>query len=505
MLAHKSIAAAALILFCLPAWATDWPCWRNTNRDATSAEQINTDWTAKPPVLAWSKEVGYAPWVPYPESVANGYASPCVVGNNLYIMGRDGFEIDPNGKDAVYCLNAATGAQIWKYTYANPYIYKTPYLSPNATPNVQGGVVYTVSRNGHVFALNATTGAKIWDNDLSVTPGVAVHNHWGAGSSAVIEGNLVILNLGRRGVALDKTTGAIVWHNEQNTGGYPLNAACFSTPLPFTAPDSTRGVMIFTGLSLEAVNPLTGASMWSISRPGNDSQNIIDPLVVGDKVYISSSYNSGCSVYQFTATSGSLIYNSSAHSDNCAMGVLKNGYYYNYDDSVGAFDCVEYATGVRKWRQTCNRSQAMMAGGKIVTIDEIGALTMIEPTPTAYTQLNRNTTVVTKTYNGAFWSPPIFSGGRLYARSATGQLVCVDLSPPPSSIIYGDANGDGGFSLADINQMVDWLLVRTAPPASGSAKFTACDVNGDGILSLADLNLFVDRLLGRITKFPVEP
>jgi uncharacterized protein (TIGR03790 family) len=70
--------------------------------------------------------------------------------------------------------------------------------------------------------------------------------------------------------------------------------------------------------------------------------------------------------------------------------------------------------------------------------------------------------------------------------------------------VYGDANGDGGFSLADVNQMVDWLLIRATPPASGSAKFVACDVNGDGSLSLADLNLFVDRLLGRVTKFPVE-
>jgi hypothetical protein len=74
-----------------------------------------------------------------------------------------------------------------------------------------------------------------------------------------------------------------------------------------------------------------------------------------------------------------------------------------------------------------------------------------------------------------------------------------------ANIVYGDATGDGGFSLADINQMVDWLLGRSAPPASGSAKFTACDVNGDGKIDLADLNLFVDKLLGRITKFPVEP
>jgi hypothetical protein len=74
-----------------------------------------------------------------------------------------------------------------------------------------------------------------------------------------------------------------------------------------------------------------------------------------------------------------------------------------------------------------------------------------------------------------------------------------------SGIVYGDANGDGAFGMADINQMVDWLLSRTTPPAAGAAAFIRSDVNGDGLLTMADLNLYVDKLLGRITKFHVEP
>jgi chitinase len=74
-----------------------------------------------------------------------------------------------------------------------------------------------------------------------------------------------------------------------------------------------------------------------------------------------------------------------------------------------------------------------------------------------------------------------------------------------NTLTYGDANGDGAFTMADLNKFVDWLLARTTPPASGTATFTACDVNGDNKLDMADLNLFVDRLLGRIDKFPVEP
>jgi PKD repeat protein len=76
---------------------------------------------------------------------------------------------------------------------------------------------------------------------------------------------------------------------------------------------------------------------------------------------------------------------------------------------------------------------------------------------------------------------------------------------PGSAFTFGDANGDGAFTLADLNTLVDWLLMRSPPPASGTATFTAADVNGDGKIDMTDLNLYVDRLLSRITKFPVEP
>jgi hypothetical protein len=72
-------------------------------------------------------------------------------------------------------------------------------------------------------------------------------------------------------------------------------------------------------------------------------------------------------------------------------------------------------------------------------------------------------------------------------------------------IVYGDATGDMKFDLADINKLVDWLLLRETPPAVGSAARTRADVNGDGSLDLIDINIYVDRLLLRITKFPIEP
>ena len=58
--------------------------------------------------------------------------------------------------------------------------------------------------------------------------------------------------------------------------------------------------------------------------------------------------------------------------------------------------------------------------------------------------------------------------------------------------------------MEDLNTIVDWILFRVSPPASGSPAFIRTDVNGDGAIGMADLNLLVDYLLARITRFPVE-
>jgi hypothetical protein len=88
--------------------------------------------------------------------------------------------------------------------------------------------------------------------------------------------------------------------------------------------------------------------------------------------------------------------------------------------------------------------------------------------------------------------------------SALAVLLLCLAQAAHAATLYGDANQDGTFALGDINTLVDWILMRTAKPSSGSQAFINADVNGSGTVDLQDLNFFVDRLLMRITKFPVE-
>ena len=67
-------------------------------------------------------------------------------------------------QDTVLCLNADTGATVWKHSYpAGESAYGG---GPRATPAVDGKAVYTVSADGQVFCLDAVSGQVIWSKNL---------------------------------------------------------------------------------------------------------------------------------------------------------------------------------------------------------------------------------------------------------------------------------------------------------------------------------------------------
>ena len=76
-------------------------------------------------------------------------SDPAVVNDTLYMNGSDG---------NFHAFNASTGAEIWTYPLA--------VVSANgqgASPTINKGIIYTGSIDDNVYALNATNGAKIWN------------------------------------------------------------------------------------------------------------------------------------------------------------------------------------------------------------------------------------------------------------------------------------------------------------------------------------------------------
>jgi hypothetical protein len=108
----------------------DWPQWRGPNGDGISME---TDWNpgalSEGPKILWKVEIG------------KGLSNIAIKNNYLYTTGYQ------DGEDIVYCLNAETGEEVWRYSY--PHRYLGGYGgATQSTPIVEDMYVYALSIEG---------------------------------------------------------------------------------------------------------------------------------------------------------------------------------------------------------------------------------------------------------------------------------------------------------------------------------------------------------------------
>ncbi len=379
----------------------DWPQWRGPNRNGISAE---TGWLAK-----WPEKGPKRLWK---VNIGAGYSSVAVSKGRLYTMGNR------KNTDIVWCLNAATGKELWKQSYP---CRNVEHAGPRATPTVEGDVVYTISQRGHVCCFKAAKGEEVWSKNLARELKVRLPK-WGFAGSALVEGKLLIVNIGTAGAALDKATGKVVWKTGTGRSGY-------ASPVAFDM-DGRRCVLIFGATALFCVDVKTGARLWSVPWKTEYNVNAADPIVVGNKIFISSGYGVGCALLEVKEGKPNILWrnrNMKNHFSNC---VLLKGHLYGSDGNVEqartTLKCMDFATGKVKWtRRGMKMTSLMAADGKLLVLAELGLLLVAEASPEGFNPISR-----TQALTGErCWTVPVLAGGRIYCRNnMRGELVCLDVS-----------------------------------------------------------------------------
>ena len=381
------------------AEAADWPNWRGPNRNGISNE---TGWLA-----TWPSD---GPKVLWETPIGTGFASMAVSKGRVYAMGNI------NDNDILYCLDAQTGKQIWKKSYPCPLFKKNHEGGPAATPTIDGDSVYTFSKNGDIIRFNAATGDVVWHKNVTKELGVK-HPTWYFASSPFIIDNLVILNAGTAGVALNKADGSLVWKNGNDSAGY-------ATAVPFTV-GNQKCVAIFASRELVGLIASNGKVIWTLPWKTSYDVNAADPIVTGNTIFISSGYNKGCALLKMGADSVSEIWrnkNMRNHFNSC---VLWQGYIYGLDDGSGKeLRCLDFKTGQVQWGQTgFGKGSLILADGKLIILSERGKLVTAPASPEGFKELSS-----AQILSGKCWTSPVLANGRIYARNADGRLVCVDVS-----------------------------------------------------------------------------
>lgn len=382
------------------AQAADWPRWRGPDYNGISQE---TGWTASWP------EAG--PEVLWKASIGTGFSSVAVSGGRVYTMGNI------NNRDILYCFDAATGDEIWKTSYPCPLLNKNHEGGPCATPTIDGDAIYTFSKDGDVVRFKAANGEIVWHKNLNKEFGFK-HPTWHFSGSPLVVGDLVILNAGTSGVALNKVDGGIAWQSDKGVPGY-------TTGVPFTS-GGQKYIALMVSREIVALNPTTGAVLWRFPWKTSYDINAADPIISGDTMFISSGYNHGGALLKIEGNKVTELWQNKNMCNQVNSSVLWEGYLYGFSGQVGGqgkLTCMDLQSGQVKWSQGgMGTGSLMFADGKLIILGEKGKLVIAEASPDQYKEI-----ASAQILSGKCWTMPVLANGRIYARNAEGRLVCVDV------------------------------------------------------------------------------
>ena len=244
----------------------DWTQWRGPNRDGAAPFSVPQTWPERL-TQKWKLEVG------------NGYATPLVIGNRVYVFARQG------DNEVMMALDADTGKEIWKnagypavYTMQSATVQHGP--GPKSTPAFANGRLFTIGMTGVVTAWDAGTGKQVWQKpgDTVNMPQFTSHAF-----SPVVDRGVVIFHLGGNAggaiTAFDVNTGAEKWSWKGDGPGY-------GSPVVADI-GGTRQVITITQKMLVGLDAATGAVLWERPWVSPNQTNSITPVVHGQNIIVS--------------------------------------------------------------------------------------------------------------------------------------------------------------------------------------------------------------------------
>ncbi len=380
--------------------AKGWPRFLGGGADGMSGETgINKDWNARPPKELWTVKLS-----------DNGYSGPSVAEGKVFIVDY------ADGNGLVRAFDLEKGGELWRCPF--PDKGKQDHGFTRSTPTYEGGRVYTTGRMGEVLCLDARDGRKIWSVNMVRDLGGAIPR-WHYAASPIIDGErLVILPGGSRGMVavLNKSTGKVIWQG----GG--KGKPSYATPVVCTI-NGTKQYVLFVAEGLRAVGAAKGDVLWRYEWRTKYDINGATPIVMGNRVFITSDYREGCAVIEVTPGGPKKLWENKAIQSKFNTPVCHEGRVYGTGGQGGAFHCVEFADGSTVWKGGSFEWGGLVAvDGTIIAINgKKGDVVMLELSRERYRELGR-----IKPISGTSWTAPVVADGRLLVRDLK-KLVCLDL------------------------------------------------------------------------------
>ncbi len=384
-----------------PKLTGHWPAFRGPRRDGVVPDvKIDTNWSARPPVQLWRKQVG------------PGWSSFAVDRELIYTQEQRGEH------ETVSCYLLSTGDLVWRHRDPVRFYESNGGAGPRGTPTVHEGRVYTMGATGIVNALDARTGAVAWSRNAQNDTGAPLPG-WGFAASPLVVEDLVVVATGGRLVGYDLATGIPRWTRSTGGGGY-------SSPHLATI-DGVPQILMPNGGGLTSVAPSDGSVLWE--KKGPEGTSIVQPALVGEgDILVAAGDAMGGLGIQRISVSADVARSGPAESEGWTVEerwttrglkpyfndfVVHEGHAFGFDGTI--LSCINIEDGERKWkggRYGAGQMVLLPEGDLLLVISEDGELVLVSATPDKHTEIARFRAIEGKT-----WNHPVVIGDVLLVRN----------------------------------------------------------------------------------------
>lgn len=400
-----------------PTWAANWPQWRGPARNGISQESgLLKEWPKDGPKLLWQLS-----------DIGDGYATPSVVGDRLYLLANRGME-----NESVLSLSVQDGKTIWSTrigSVGNPD-QQPAYPMARSTPTVEGDRIYALSSDGDLACLDRSSGKVVWQKSLRKDFG-GVPGKWAYAESPLIDGDVLVASPGGAEatlVALNKKNGSVIWKSAVPGG----DAAAYASAIVAEAAGRKQYIQ-FLDKGVVGVDAKTGQFLWRYVKTSTGPANIPTPVAHSGYVYSANARRFGGALVQLHKTDEGVtaeeVYFERTVPNTLGGQILLDGVLYGTNSEGMA--AADFLTGKMRWQAPSGGPGAVLyADGHFYVHGENGEVSLVEAMPAAYREKGRFKTPNPPAHlRGAremSWAYPVVANGRLYVRDL-GTLWCYDI------------------------------------------------------------------------------
>ncbi|HET6326183.1 MAG TPA: PQQ-binding-like beta-propeller repeat protein [Planctomycetaceae bacterium] len=404
------------------AHADSWPQFRGPNGSGRPTVDVPLPHEIGPTKnLVWSTEL------------PPGHSSPVVMANRIFLTGERGKHL------VTLAVDRATGKLLWERDAGNDHLEEIHHIGSHAqaSPAADNERVVCFFGSCGLLCYNHA-GKLLWKVPLG-----PFKNNYGAASSPILVGNLVILNqdhdIDSFLLAVDKQTGKVVWKTDRSE--FPRG---FSTPIVWNN-EGHDEIVVSGGLRVCAYEPDQGREQWTVH--GSARTCSMTPVVGSDGTLFVTEWTPGgdendrivADPFDEIVARYDANKNHQLERDELPPGPLASRFDQIDRDKNGHITAVEYNWARNIFNSAQNGTLAIGPGARG----------------------NATSTHVRWRYakNLPYIPSPVFDQGRLFLIKSGGIVSCVDA-----------ANGQ-------------LLKQRRAP---GSHQYFSSPVIGDGMLLILD-------------------